>query len=240
MQPDPLPHKTVPAERFRKLSTKPTPLRQTMYRLVDFGTSLKGLLVIAIVLLVLILLSIYNPLVIIQDIRNQQLISQILSISANTYSEKPVIANIVDIDTLTKDNSVTAAIYKDAVNGDVVLIFPESLIIYRPDTQQIIYEGDNPTAAFQRNQQQLITNIQELAKSSGLIPASSTETPQLSLVTDPAQVRAQNPTAADFYTSLALDDIIAFFVLDGKVAIYRSASGEFIATGNYQLAIQNF
>jgi hypothetical protein len=240
MKQDPLPHKTVPAERFRKLSIKPTPLKQTLYRLVDFGTSLKGLLVTAIVLLVLILLSIYNPLVIIQDLRNQQLISQILSVAANTYSEKPVIANIVDIDTLTKDNSVTAAIYEDAMNGDVVLIFANSLIIYRPDSQQIIYEGDNPTAAFQKNQQQLITNIQDLAKSSGLVTAGSTEVPQLSLVTDPDQVRVQNPTAADFYSGLALDDIIAFFVLDGKIAIYRSASGEFIATGNYQLAIQNF
>jgi hypothetical protein len=223
-------------DRFMKIV--PTKQERTLIKkLVKFITSPKGLVTIVIILLLLILFPIYNPLATIQNIQNQQLISQVLGKATNTYAETPIVARIVDIDALTKDNPINAQIYKDAENGDFVLIFTKGLIIYKPSEEKIVYEGDNPAVTLQKNQELLISNIQEVAKSAGLIEESSTEIPQLSLVTDPELLRGQNLSNSDFYKDVIKDDIIVFFVQAGRAAIYRSSTGEFISQGNYQISI---
>lgn len=57
---------------------------------------------------------------------------------------QPQLATVVDPDVLQESQP---EIYKDALKGDKVLAYPDKVIIYRPTTNTIIYEGPLPTAS---------------------------------------------------------------------------------------------
>ncbi|MEP7103571.1 MAG: hypothetical protein ABI721_02600 [Candidatus Dojkabacteria bacterium] len=200
--------------------------------------SIKAIIIFILILQLIIILSIYNPITIIQNFQNQQFINQVLQKAKGTYTETPVVASVTDVGKLKQDNVINAEIYKDTKNGDSVLVFTNSLIIYRASEGSIIYEGDNPTVTSQKNQQTLLNNIQALAKTAGLIGGDSKEIPQLSVVTDPEQLKKQNSENGSFYSDIMKNDIVVFFTQEGKVAIYRSDKQKFITIGNYSTTIQ--
>ncbi len=202
--------------------------------------TLKGLLFIIIVLQVITLLSVYNPIEFFKNIQNQLLINEVLSKAKNKYpdTEIPVVATVSDIDQLKSSNVINEQVYKDAKNGDIVLVYNDNIIIYRKDEGKVIYEGDSPSIIEKNNQQILVNNIIKLAKSEKLISEDSNEIPQLSVIADPDQLRNQSESNKEFYKLARKNDIIVIFSDAGKIAVYNSDSQSFVTSANFSTTYQ--
>ncbi len=62
----------------------------------------------------------------------EESISNVIKVDS---SEKPTVAQITDIDNLKKQNP---SLYTDAENDDLIIIYPDTAIIYRPSLNKII------------------------------------------------------------------------------------------------------
>lgn len=66
---------------------------------------------------------------------NQELVEKVGKIFLLPAGEEPTIANIVDIESLKKNNE---DFYKDAQNGDYLLIYTAKAVIYREPENKVI------------------------------------------------------------------------------------------------------
>lgn len=196
--------------------------------------SSKLLLGLVVVLQLIMIFLILNPIAIIQDIQNRQLINEVASKTSLNTAETPVIATITNADTLRAENAIQAEVYKDAQSGDYVLAYTDKMIIYRRGEGRVIYEGDNPNQLLNKTQQKLIDDIVASAKEQGIIDSASKEVPQISIISDVKSLAASDPT---FYRSARNNDIIVLFAESQVIALYNQETGEIFNHGQYQTTI---
>ncbi len=218
---------TAPRKEGKNLM--PMPFKQLM--------SMKFLVVVILLIQLVILAFIlpFSPLYILQQQTvTNQVINEVSKLTPVNVNEQPQVAVVADAEVLRKANAVQAQVYKDAANGDYVLVYSDKMIIYRRNDNKIVYQGDSPATLADKSQKSIQDAIVAKAKSANLIAADSTETPQLSSVTDAAQVKAQD---ASFYANVANGDIIALFPSAKVVVLYRPSTGDMVNSGTFNTTI---
>lgn len=209
---------------------------------LEFIKSMRFLAVMVIALQLIIIFLLVNPINLINQLNTVQVINKVASLAVVPPNEVPeVIAqvgdvkNLVSADELRNGNAIQASVYKDAQDGDYVLLYSTKMVIYREKENRIIYEGDTPSAILQKTQEDIVTKLIAKAKEEGVINSSSEEVPQLSVINDVANTQKENP---EFYRNAANNDIIAMFRTEGKVLIYRPDTDSIINSGTYNFNIQ--
>jgi len=196
--------------------------------------STQVLLVAILILQVVMVWLVIDPPYLRQQTLANQIVSEVSKLTTVNVNEQPQVGVISDAQSLRDDNAIHAQVYKDADKGDYVIGYTDKLIIYRRNQNKIVYEGDSPTAIANKNQQQLMDAIVAKVKNADLIADNSDEVPQLSVVTDAAAVKPQNPT---FYANVAKDDVVALFSTASVIVIYRSSTDEIINSGTFSTVI---
>jgi len=149
---------------------------------------------------------------------------------------QPYVEELKNIDTLKNENEIQKEIYKDAKDGDYAVVIPENkLIIYRESEDKIIYNDLTPNAKVQALQTEQIRTIRTVAINANLIKTESTTVPQLSLVQQPDTVKQQDP---EFYKDIQAGDIIAYFITENTIFIYRPSTQSILTSGSTRLLIQ--
>ncbi len=145
-------------------------------------------------------------------------------------------AVIVDVDKLRNENAIQKEVYKDAKNGDYVILFKDQMLIYRRPEKKIIYQGDSPATIAEKQRLNLSKKIGNKVLEAGLIPSGKKEIsiPQLSEVIDANKTKEQNP---EFFADVEVGDIIAYFPDLNLVVLYRPSSDMLVNTGAYQSSI---
>lgn len=209
---------------------------------LEFVKSMKFLAAMVIVLQLVIIFLLVNPINLLNQLNAVQVINKVSSLVVVPPNEVPqVIAQVGDkknlptADELREENAIQAAVYKDAQDGDYVLLYSNKMIVYREKENRVIYEGDTPAAILQKTQQDILTKVTTKAKDAGIISSSSDEVPQLSTITDVANLQKENPS---FYSNAANDDVIALFQSAGKIVIYRPDTDTIVNSGSYNFNIQ--
>lgn len=135
-----------------------------------------------------------------------------------------------DVELLKKQNSYNHAVYKDAKSGDLALAFSSKMVIYRPKTQSIIYQGETPTQKMELDQNLAVTKYAEVIKAQGIIPKESTEVPQVSVITNISQY-SNNPLYADASNG----DLVMIYSDSGIVVIYNTRENKIVKAARNQL-----
>jgi hypothetical protein len=190
----------------------------------------------------LFLYFLINPINVASQLNSVQKINKV-----TTLTEKPLPINelpqigvvgdqktLADADTIRKTNAIDAEVYKDAKDGDYVLGYTTRLVIFRPSDEKIIYDGQSSQQKLQAGQQALIVGIVKKVADAGLIPADYKQTPQLSVVTNPDDLKKGN----EFYKDVLKDDIVATFTAPNLVAIYRPATQQIVKSGQFQISLK--
>ena len=156
--------------------------------------------------------------------------------SVNILDNTTSFAVIVDADKLRNENAIQKEVYKDAQNGDYVILFKDQMIIYRRPEKKIIYQGDSPATIANNQRLTLAQKIGKKVYDAGLIPSDKKEisVPQLSEVTDAEQTKKQSE---EFFADVKVGDIIAYFPDLNLVVLYRPSTDMLINTGSYQSSI---
>lgn len=212
-------------------------LLQQFYRFVP---NLKISMFLVVILQIVILYLFLNPINVLNQLKSVQILNEVSKLANVPPAEIPQMSvigdnNIPNAEDLKKANAITAEIYKDANDGDYILLYTNKLVVYSVKSGKIIYDGDTPNAIADAQSKLIIEKIITKAKESGIVSSDYAETPQIQVVTDAELVKQGNPT---FYQDLAVNDIIATFVpVDGKstILIYRPASDIIIRTGNISI-----
>jgi hypothetical protein len=201
--------------------------------------SLAGLFLLQLVILFLLVIII-NPGLVFEQLSAVNIINKVSDLVSVPPTEVPVIARVgdnkglEDVETLKKSNDVNAQVYKDAQNGDYVLLYSSKLIIYRAGENKVVYEGNTPEKILKDTQVTLMSAIVSKAKERGLISNDSNETPQIAVVTDVNAVKATNST---FYANVQLNDILATFSQSSIVILYRPSSNTIVNSGSFSTTI---
>ena len=135
-----------------------------------------------------------------------------------------------DIDQLKKQNSYNQAVYKDAKSGDLALAFSSKMVIYRPKTESIIYQGETPTQKMEQDQKLAVSKYAEVIKAQGIIPKESVEVPQVSGISNVDQYK--NNT---LYAGASNGDLVMVFSDSGIVVIYNTKENRVIKAAHNQL-----
>lgn len=196
--------------------------------------ALVGVLILLQIVIIGLLVYVINPKQALEDYKNSRLIAKVESkVDVNAKSD-PTLAEILDAEGLRAENEIQAQVYKDAQNGDRVLVYQDKIVIYRESEDKVVYEGDSPQTILQKNQEAILTDLTDVADAAGIIAKDSGETPQLSVVTSPVILREKNP---DFYEKAQKNDIIATYPDSGIIILYRATDKEILNYGDYKTDI---
>jgi hypothetical protein len=135
---------------------------------------------------------------------------------------------------LIKNNLIDAQIYKDARDGDYVVVFGDRFIIYRNKENFVVYDGLTPQQLLDNKQQELVDSVITKSKSLGIIPKDYSDKPAVSIVTDAEMVRKIN----SFYILVEKEDLVAQFSNPNSVVIYRPSTDTVINSGSFELTIK--
>jgi hypothetical protein len=200
----------------------------------------KTLLALILIILVLsgsILYLILRPINAYNQLKTVRIINkatETVDVPPNELPQVGVIGdekNLQSIEKLKAANAVDAEIYKDAENGDYVLGYTSKLIIYRPSTKEVVYEGETPQQKLAETQKTLISLVQKKAVEEGLIK-SDTAVPQASIVTEAEKVKQSN----EFYSDVENNDIIANFSNPDLIVIYRPSNDTIVKSGKISIS----
>lgn len=135
-----------------------------------------------------------------------------------------------DVELLKKQNSYNQAVYKDAKAGDLALAFTSKMVIYRPKTASIIYQGETPAQKMEQDQKLAVTKYAEVIKSLGILPKESTEVPQVSVISNVEQYK--NNT---LYTGASNGDLVMIFNEAGVVVVFNTKENRVVKAARNQL-----
>ncbi|MEI7653568.1 MAG: hypothetical protein WCJ70_04860 [bacterium] len=135
-----------------------------------------------------------------------------------------------DIEQLKKQNSYNQSVYKDAKTGDLALAFSSKMVIYRPKTESIIYQGETPTQKMEQDQKLAVSKYAEVIKAQGIIPKESTEVPQVSVISNIDQYK--NNT---LYTGASNGDLVMIFNDAGIVVVFNTKENRVVKAARNQL-----
>lgn len=204
--------------------------------------SMKFLVLIVIVLQIIIVFILINPINLSNQLTAIQVINKVASKVVVPPNEVPqIIAKIGDItnlptaEDLKKENAIQAEIYKDAQDGDYVLLYTTKMVIYRSSTDTVIYEGGTPSKVLSDAQQAILDKIVAKAKEIDLIREDSEEVPNLSVISNIASLKQEDPT---FYADAANNDIVALFQTSSKILLYRPDTDKVVNSGAFNFTVQ--
>lgn len=212
------------------------PRRISLHKIVSKKALIGLLVIVFLASQAAILYFVINPPYLAEQNLKNRIIGEVSKIVAiKNPLETPDMAVVSDVDKLKGENSIQAQVYKDAQNGDYVLVYTNEMIIYRRQASKVVYQGDAPATIANSTQQQISDAVISKARAAGIVATDSTETPQLSVVTD---VNALKSQSADFYANVQEGDVLAVFSQAKKIIIYRSATGTIVNFGTVSTAIQ--
>lgn len=142
------------------------------------------------------------------------------------------------IEELRKLGPIQSEVFKDARDGDYVLVYAGSsgtqdrLIVFRDTENRVIYDGKTVASIDQENRNALLNQLVEVVKNAGLISRDSTEVPNAQVVADAVKFREENDIP--FFQDVQNGDIIAIFRPrngEALTVIYRPASNIILKTG---------
>lgn len=205
-------------------------------KIYKYVPNVKLSLFLIVVLQVVILYLFVNPVNLLTQLRSVQILNEVARQANIPPTEIPQMSvigdnNIPTAEELRKSNAVTAEIYKDASDGDYILLYTNKLVVYSTKLEKVIYDGDTPNNIIKASSEQLLSTIVQKVKDAGLIEATYAETPQAQVVNDAELVKKSDPV---FYEDLQANDILATFSLvDGKtlIIVYRPSSNLIIRSG---------
>ena len=119
------------------------------------------------------------------------------------------------IEDLKKIGPIQAEVFKDAKDGDYVLVYSgkdgaqDRLIIYRDSEKKLVYDGKTISAIDQENRTALLNKVVQATKNAGLISQSSTEIPTAQVVADSVKFKQENNLP--FFQEVQNGDIIATY-----------------------------
>lgn len=215
-------------------NTKPMPMQAEKRKLFSRENLLPAMAALQ-VLTLLAVIYIINPIGIYQNNTTGEIIKEVSQLTTTNPLETPLVNVIKDVQKIKELNAINAEVYKNATNGDYVVGYSDKMIIYRRQSGDIIYEGQTPAAILESTQQTIITGVTNKAKEAKLIEASSTEAPQVSIVTDAAKLKEENPS---FYANAQTNDVIALFSSKKLIVLYRPSTSTIINSGAYNTTIK--
>jgi hypothetical protein len=205
-----------------------------------FLTSIKFLAFLIVVFQIAILYILLNPINILNQLNAVQVVNKISKLTVVPAGEIPSAIGTVgdntllpNAETLRKDNQIQAQVYKDAKDGDYVVVYSNKMIIFRDSENRIIYEGSTPAQILNTNQENLVKALIAKVKDVGIIASDSDESPQLRIITtELADLKKSNP---DFYADAKENDIVAIFAKSNKIVIYRSEGDAVVKYGDMSI-----
>jgi hypothetical protein len=115
------------------------------------------------------------------------------------------------------------------------LAFTDKIVIYRQSENKIIYDGDSPGTILAKGQNEVIAKINAMAKAAGIIQQDNSEVPNLSIIGDEEQVKAQDPK---FYALARKGDVVAIYPTAKVIVIYNLQSDAIIKSGKVDTTIR--
>jgi len=204
-------------------------------------TSSKFIMTVIVLVQLLIIYLVINPNALLQQASTNQLVEKILSAANVNEQEVPlaigrIADNILlpDIEALKQNDPIQLEIYKDADNGDYVVLFPTRMIIFRESENRVIYSGPTPSEVSKQNSENLINNIITISRENSIVSEENSEIPIIRILDlDTLNILKQNNPA--FYKDAIEGDVIAEFLLNQKIVIYRKDASEFINIGDINI-----
>jgi hypothetical protein len=200
-------------------------------------TSVKFLAILIVVFQLIILYVLINPINILNQLNSVQIVNRVSRLTVVPGGEVPTAIGTVgdnallpSADTLRKDNEIQSQVYKDAKDGDYVIVYSNKMIIFRDSENRIIYEGPTPAQILSTNQQNLLNNLITKVKEAGIVPQDSTETPIAQVITKNTLQNFQNINPG-FYSEARENDVIAQFVTANKIVLYRAEGNVIVKYG---------
>lgn len=202
-------------------------------------SSVRVLAFLIIVFQLIILYVLINPLNIITQLNSGEVISKVSELTELPSETPEAIGAVGDYtllpsaETLRGGNNIDAEIYKNAVDGDFVLLYSNKMIIYRESENRVIYEGDTPTGILKTNQDKLLADLVAKVKEERIINQESNEVPQLLLIQSKLEVlKSNNP---NLYADAQQGDILVIFAEANKVVLYRPEGNSIIKHGSLSI-----
>ncbi|MEI6327395.1 MAG: hypothetical protein WCO78_04755 [Candidatus Roizmanbacteria bacterium] len=190
-----------------------------------------ALLVLVIVSQMYIIFRAMNPLNDIAVATERNLIEKISKDAGVTAGEFQFMAELgkgkgfEDVAKLQKLSRYNEEVYKDAKVGDRAVAFASKMVLYRPSSAKIIYQGETPGQKQLKDQQAVLTKVVEKVKAAGYLAASSTEVPQIATVNNIDQLKGNA-----LYAGAENGDLVLIFNNAGVVVTY-SAKGDKVING---------
>lgn len=192
----------------------------------------------------LFLYLLINPINVANQLSSVQKINKITTLTKTPLpiNELPQIGvvgdktTLGDIATIKATNQIDAEVYKDAADGDYVLGYSNAgrLVIFRPSEEKVIYDGESSAKKLQASQQSLVSSVVKSVMAAKLVPADYNQTPQISIVTNPEDLKKGN----DFYQVAVKDDLVATFSNPNLIVIYRPSTQQIVKSGQIQVSIK--
>jgi hypothetical protein len=203
--------------------------------------NITSILVVATFVMQLVFLYLLvNPINVTNQLESVKIINEAVKLNNLPINELPQIGVIgdkkmlADIETIKKTNTIDAEVYKDGANGDYVLGYSNRLVIYRPSTKKIVYDGQSPQQKLAATQKNIVTDVLKKIADAKLIPADYNQVPQMSIVTNPDEQKKSN----DFYKDVLKDDILVTFTNPNLLVIFRPSTNAIVKSGQIQVSIK--
>lgn len=210
-------------------------LKHIIVRIFKLLSSFKVLAFFVIVLQIGILYILVNPAALLGSFSSSQIVAKVSQLT-DLPSEIPTVGSIgdnkflPDIQALKDHSEIENAVYKDALNGDYVIVYSNKMIIFRDSENRIVYEGDTPTHILEVKQQENYKELISTAKESGIISFENMETPLLrTVITEADELKNSK---SEVFKDIKTGDIVAVFLSEGKTVIYRPVDGRIVNYGN--------
>lgn len=223
------------AQSSNELGTKKFSLRNILRRL----SSVRVLAFLIIAFQLVILFVLVNPMNIINQLSFGEIVSKVSKLTALPSETPEAIGTVGDnillpsAELLRSGRNIDAEIYKNALDGDFVLLYSNKMIIFRESENRVIYEGDTPTEVMKNNQDKLVADLIEKVKAEGIIDQDNSEIPQLLLIKSKLEVlKSNNP---NLYADAQENDIVAIFAEANKIVLYRSEGKIIIKHGDLSI-----
>ncbi len=209
---------------------------EKLKKLLKIVSSTKFLVAAIIVVQILILIVFLNPVGLLNQFSANQLINKISTLTS-IPNETPLAMGQLGVNSfpsaeqLKEQDLESAQVYKDALDQDYLVIYSTKMIIFRESENRIIYEGATPNQIFLENQKDIAEKLIAKSKEQGIISQDSTEAPYLrQITTDLEDLKGIN---SEFYNNAAVSDVIAIFVIENKLILYRPSNDSIV--GNLDL-----
>lgn len=184
------------------------------------------LLTMIIILQIAILVLIFNPLSLIADSQQKQIINDVVNLSNDPDFRNASIVQITDADAFKKEYLLNEK-FNELQNDDYFLAVNNKLIIYRKGENRIILESEAPASLLDITR--LNNLIFSIAKDEKLI--NKDEQPALKIYNKEVDLEKYS----DYFENLKNGDVLAFFPENKVVLVFNLQSNEILESRDFEL-----